>query len=540
VNESALSFYDGTNLTADIDATNGTFNSVNTDELSGDWDTLVTTTSELESAFNNLSAGDSIQVAQPDAPYRTTQWLDIDTDDVTVGFESKFADSGEPIVKPADGANVGGIRVGENATASHITIAGFGYDGNTNNQDSTVKNLHGILLERKNAVKDVTIRDVYLTRTHPYHEHNSGGSGITIKDGVENYTLERIHVEDIGDRGIETQGNYGRIRGVFSRNGFDRVVATNVGNYGGSQGARYLTINGVVSVDNMEGSIVKCEDGGSAESAHINVSNVVLYGDGHSAFAAVGNTRDVAVTNIVADHNQGDAATPTIECQSNTSNIEVSNVVSHTPDGAGALLQGTNISLSNAQIYNAGKAGVSSAGTDLKLNNVTIEGAGSDGVYLDAIRATLRGVTSRLNSDAGIKAVDTTSDIDVFNCTTRDNNQASSGAYEIGLAGSDIVVEDTKVRSRGGGFSIGVRSAAADVFLDGVVVPDDAGAYSLNSSSTTLVIGDCHPTPQVDVRNWSPPAGTEMYHDGTNSNTVGPAFYDGGGWTSLVDGTTIS
>jgi len=32
VNESALSFYDGTNLTADIDATNGTFNSVNTIE----------------------------------------------------------------------------------------------------------------------------------------------------------------------------------------------------------------------------------------------------------------------------------------------------------------------------------------------------------------------------------------------------------------------------------------------------------------------------------------------------------------------------
>jgi len=33
VNESALSFYDGTNLTADIDATNGTFNSVNTDDV---------------------------------------------------------------------------------------------------------------------------------------------------------------------------------------------------------------------------------------------------------------------------------------------------------------------------------------------------------------------------------------------------------------------------------------------------------------------------------------------------------------------------
>ena len=38
----------------------------------------------------------------------------------------------------------------------------------------------------------------------------------------------------------------------------------------------------------------------------------------------------------------------------------------------------------------------------------------------------------------------------------------------------------------------------------------------------------------------SPIEGLEAYHDGTNSNTVGPCFYDGGSWVSLVDGSTIS
>lgn len=61
---------------------------------------------------------------------------------------------------------------------------------------------------------------------------------------------------------------------------------------------------------------------------------------------------------------------------------------------------------------------------------------------------------------------------------------------------------------------------------------EDSGSFSLISANT--------PTQPVDVRNYGSQEGDESYHDGTNGNTIGPAFYDGAEWTSIVDGTTIS
>jgi len=47
-------------------------------------------------------------------------------------------------------------------------------------------------------------------------------------------------------------------------------------------------------------------------------------------------------------------------------------------------------------------------------------------------------------------------------------------------------------------------------------------------------------TPQ-DVRNVSSPSrGDTAYHDGSGSNTEGPAHYDGTDWISTVDGSTIA
>jgi hypothetical protein len=47
---------------------------------------------------------------------------------------------------------------------------------------------------------------------------------------------------------------------------------------------------------------------------------------------------------------------------------------------------------------------------------------------------------------------------------------------------------------------------------------------------------------QTDVRSVSSPTVTETrYHDGSGSNTEGPAVYQSsGGWVSLVDGSTIT
>lgn len=51
-------------------------------------------------------------------------------------------------------------------------------------------------------------------------------------------------------------------------------------------------------------------------------------------------------------------------------------------------------------------------------------------------------------------------------------------------------------------------------------------------------------TPPRDVRNISSPSpGQRAYHDPSisgDSNTEGPAYYDGSAWISVVDGSTIS
>ena len=46
--------------------------------------TVVSTLDELQRAFDMLSSGDTIRISDENAPYRTTQWLDIDVDGVTV------------------------------------------------------------------------------------------------------------------------------------------------------------------------------------------------------------------------------------------------------------------------------------------------------------------------------------------------------------------------------------------------------------------------------------------------------------------------
>lgn len=45
-------------------------------------DAVVTTRSELEAAFENLSSGDTIRISGENPPYRTTRWLDIDVDEL--------------------------------------------------------------------------------------------------------------------------------------------------------------------------------------------------------------------------------------------------------------------------------------------------------------------------------------------------------------------------------------------------------------------------------------------------------------------------
>lgn len=195
--------------------------SVTTDQLGTTADHIVSSKSELQSAFNNLSAGDTIWIETPDTPYRTDQWLDIDVDNVSVVAQTPFADNGDAIIKIADGANVGGIRAGHNGTVTDIYITNVGVDGNRANQTSGYRH-HGIWYEQ---VTNGVVDGCYVTKTHP-KSHSDGGSGIVAYHNSQNITFKNNWVTDPGDRCIESSAKHTQLGPAnVVWNGFDRGLA---------------------------------------------------------------------------------------------------------------------------------------------------------------------------------------------------------------------------------------------------------------------------------------------------------------------------
>lgn len=78
------------------------------------------------------------------------------------------------------------------------------------------------------------------------------------------------------------------------------------------------------------------------------------------------------------------------------------------------------------------------------------------------------------------------------------------------------------------------------ILADDSVYIGDGSAW-VDASTIALAAAETARSPQ-DVRAISnPTAGDVAYHDGSGTNTEGPAHYtSGGSWVSTVDGSTIS
>jgi parallel beta-helix repeat protein len=211
-------------------------------------DSIVTTTSELESTFENLSPGETVFITATNAPYRTNRWLDIDVDDATV-----IGPGVRTLIKPTADANAGGFRVGHHRHCSNVTIRGIGFDGNPDEQSIFTKLCHGIVVK---DAEDVTLTGNYVTRTHPYHEHSTGGSGISAEPESRNVRIVGNRIEDIGDRGIQVGGT----RVVVARNvvtdGLDRSISCDVWRKGRHRQGKNIAVIGNVMGNNPEGSLV--------------------------------------------------------------------------------------------------------------------------------------------------------------------------------------------------------------------------------------------------------------------------------------------
>jgi hypothetical protein len=213
--------------------------------------------SVIQSAIDAVGAlgGGAIVVKTPDTPYLQTDWIDIDKDNIVLEFETKLAKNGEPIFKVADNANVGGIRIGHNIHCENVVVKNFGFDGNYANQDPAVKRLHGITVE---DAKHVTIDSCYITRTSPYHEHNTGGSGIFLYHQSSFVKVRNCETYDVGDRSIQLAGNNHIIENNYLHDGFDRAISLDVVEPDGTYyGASYSLIKGNIMHDMIEGSLIK-------------------------------------------------------------------------------------------------------------------------------------------------------------------------------------------------------------------------------------------------------------------------------------------
>jgi len=207
------------------------FEEISSEQLSNIADKIVDSKSELQNAFNNLSEGETVYVGRPATPYRTGQWLDIEVDDATIVFQSKYAENGEPIVKVADGAEVGGIRIGNSGTTREgIDIIGFGFHGNKNNQTKTGVAYDGIRVQNG---KHITIDNCYITLTYPFEVHG-GGSGISLYTGTSWCVVKNCYIDTPGDRGIENGGDRNRIINNKTYNTYDRGISLDESRQDGS------------------------------------------------------------------------------------------------------------------------------------------------------------------------------------------------------------------------------------------------------------------------------------------------------------------
>ena len=179
-------------------------------------------------------------------------WIDVERDNVTIEGDGP----NRTLLVAEEGANVGGIRIGagDGETRSDVTVRGIGYDGNGPEQDQRVKRLHGIIVE---DAERVLVENCFFTRTSPYHEHDSGGSGITVRHAASEVRIDGNWVDDIGDRGIQVAGEQVLIRGNAATNGYDRNISLDVTEPDGYRyHARGATVVNNVGRDNANGSMI--------------------------------------------------------------------------------------------------------------------------------------------------------------------------------------------------------------------------------------------------------------------------------------------
>lgn len=352
----------------------------------GSYDTTISSASGLESKSGSFSAGERVWVEQPDTPYELSSWIEIDTSNVVLDFASRVAADGNPITTIASGTNVGGVRIGENAASQveDVVVRRHAIDGNTDNQDQSIKYLHGVHV--KNA-RHVHIDRCYQTRTSPYREHGTGGSGVTLAPDTEKCTVTRNIADDVGDRGIQCAGWGHRIENNINLMSYDRAISTDLapaddGNdY--AAGQTVVSRNWCQNMTNGSGIGTGVNPSGDRNYRNVYIANT-CYGEmGLGLTIKAGASHEVVANNSVIHTSESNgsgilmdcsrsvcsgnyvhnAAKDGIRCQNQT--LTVTGNVINQPTEAGIEHRSQRSTIANNVIWEAGGYAIDASGGPL-------------------------------------------------------------------------------------------------------------------------------------------------------------------------------
>jgi hypothetical protein len=473
------SFWDAANseLTADVNNT-----SVSTDSLVNIADRIIGTANEIEGLSQDASDGETVVVGRPETPYELSSQVTIDgVTDFTLIFQSRFSADGNPILKAADGADVGGIFFGSSAQCEHVTVKNYGWDGNHPNQDQTVNYLDGL---RVNNVTDFTLDNFYISRTSPYHEHGTGGSGVSVKGNAVGYTIKNGHVEDVGDRGIQCGGLDGLIQTCTSANGFDRFIAADMADEDGAAEASHLHIRDCHGHTNAEGSAYAMSN-----AKHITIDGCTWRGQVQTLVRVRGSSTDVTVSDC---HLYGRDETGTlnsedygIAVQDTASDIQIEGCKVKYTD-LSSLYLGDNVSDVTVRDFTGRHAQnarmVRASGSNITLVEPDVrDGGTAEGIRITG-DVTVRGGEVRRAQTTSLKV--STGDVHINGLTLANGAQGGGSFGELYINTDGVVVKNVDVEDHGPTDSFNLSENATNTIWHNNTCPDDSSAYTVDSSAS--------------------------------------------------------
>jgi hypothetical protein len=497
----------------------------NTQELLGSWDRRVSSTSDLESLPSDITAGEVVRVEQPDTPYRPSSWstggkyAEIDVSDSHIVCQSAFAKDGQPLVKPADGSNIGGLLIGESG-AERVTIERWGFHGNESTMDDTVKRLHGLIVG--DNASEVTINGGYCTRLHPWQEHATGGSAVTHRKGARDVVIKNIRIHETGDRGVQGGGERILIDNVHTSSGFDRSISLNYADYqSGSRidyASRAVTVKACRIGSSSEGSGIglTATSNRSRRGQYRIIENYIDMPDGGRAQIKCNpqfDVHDVIISENVLVGRQGGGTK--IELRPGTNGgrgdfTVVDNVVHGPVPGTQGPIQinagptGTFRVESNF-VRNSGVAGIAAMdGVGVIIGNTVVGSKFGISSGDQGATAFIGSNYCKESDSVGISA-NGAGQVIGFNLL-ENNNQDADGSYEVTVDADDCTVGFNQVLSRGGAKSFGTKNSPSGVEFYQNQAPDDGSKYDI--STGTILNGEVIESASAETPQQSYPTGT--------------------------------